>query len=271
MYIRLKKILIYFFPEFLQKVSSYYQYNSFSNQLKSSREFRKLNNDYNSKDFCKKIEVALLKSQKKNELTDRDGQVVLHKNNNFRVVKYINHITGKKKSNYIIDYGGSLCNFYRSNQLILNKNINWIIFDKKDVINLGKKYFKGEKFNFFSSMKQLNKFIITNNISIDLYLFGSSLQYVDNLEKILVNINYHKCKNILIDRQPMFTSQKTSYCKQKVPFWYGGHSFPVKLYNYRNFINILRKYNFYLVDSFKGFGNDFKNGKYISQVYKKCS
>jgi len=270
MYFRLKKIITDSFPKLSKRVSKYYQYNSFSNQIRNFEKFKKINNDYNSEDFSKKIENALLASMKRSELTDRDGQIVLHKNNNFRLVKYINQITNKKKNCFIIDYGGSLCNFYRSNKLILNNNINWIIFEKKDVIRLGKKYFKKRKFNFFSSSKKLNDFIKKNNISIDLYLFGSSLQYIDNLEKILAEINYHKCKNIIVDRQPMLTSLKTSYYKQKIPFWYGSHSFPVKLYNYRNFINILNKYNFFLVDHFKGFGDDFKNGKYFSQIFKKC-
>ena len=77
------------------------------------------------------------------------------------------------------------------------------------------------------------------------------------------------CKNIIIDRQPMLNEGKTTYSIQKVPFWFGGESFAVKLYNYRNFINIFNKFNFFLVDSFNGFGNDFKNGKYICQIYRK--
>ena len=69
----------------------------------------------------------------------------------------------------------------------------------------------------------------------------------------------------------MLISGKTSYRVQKVPFWNGGYSFPVKLYNYKKFIAIFKKHNFILLEMFKGFGNDFKDGKYITQIYKRCS
>ena len=82
-------------------------------------------------------------------------------------------------------------------------------------------------------------------MKIELFLFGSVLQYIDEIENILKLVNKLNCKNIIIDRQPMLIKGKTTYCIQKVPFWYGGNSFAVKLYNYRNFISIFNKFNFF--------------------------
>ena len=268
MNINLKRILTRMFPKLIKKISNNYQYNSFSRKIDNLKEFK---NDYDSIKFNTKLEKSFLISKKNSFLFDRDGEIVLHKNNNFRLVKYINQITKSKNVNYILDYGGSLCNFYRVNKLILNPNINWIIIDKVDTINLGKKNFKGNKFKFFSSLKSLDKFINTKQISIKLCLFGSSIQYIENFEDILISIKKYKCEYILIDRQPMLIQGQTSYRIQKVPFWSGGYSFPVKMYNYSHFISILKKYDYVLLEMFKGFGNNFKNGKYVCQIYKRCS
>tara|TARA_B100000242_G_C43030610_1_gene480101 strand:- start:308 stop:1114 length:807 start_codon:yes stop_codon:yes gene_type:complete len=268
MKISFKKNLIRLFPNLMKEISNNFQYNSFSRKIDKFDDFK---SDYDSLNFIKKLESSFLISKKNNHLFDRDGQIVLHKNNNFKLISYINQITKKNKKNYILDFGGSLCNFYRINKLILNPNLDWIIFDREDTVKLGKKLFKKNKFNFFSSLKDLNQFVNTQKISINLCLFGSSLQYVKNLEEILSTVKKYKCKYILIDRQPMLISGKTSYRVQKVPFWNGGYSFPVKLYNYKKFIAIFKKHNFILLEMFKGFGNDFKDGKYITQIYKRCS
>ena len=91
------------------------------------------------------------------------------------------------------------------------------------------------------------------------------------IKDILISIKKYNCEYILIDRQPMLIQGQTSYRIQKVPFWSGGYSFPVKMYNYSHFISILKKYDYVLLEMFKGFGNNFKNGKYVCQIYKRCS
>jgi len=265
----IKRIIKLFFPGIVKKISDDFHYNSFKGKFRTFDEATRLTKSYNSKKIGYKIEQIYKKSRYSVNEFDRDGQIVIKKNINFRLINYINKLTLSKNEKYIIDFGGSLCNFYRTNKNHLNNNISWIIFDKKITIDIANKYLKSKKRIFFHSIKSLKEYIEVNNLKIELFLFGSVLQYIDEIENILKLVNKLNCKNIIIDRQPMLIKGKTTYCIQKVPFWYGGNSFAVKLYNYRNFISIFNKFNFFLVDSFKGFGNDFKNGKYICQIYKK--
>lgn len=265
----IKRIINFLFPSLVKKISNNFHYNSFVGKFRTFDAASKLTKSYDSKKIGHKIEQTYKKSRANVNMLDRDGQIVIRKNINFRLINHINKLTLSNNEKYIIDFGGSLCNFYRINKNYLNSNISWIVFDKKVTIDIANKYLKSKKIFFFYSTKSLKRFIKIKNIRIDLFLFGSVLQYVDEIEKIFKLVNYLNCKNIIIDRQPMLKKGKTTYCIQKVPFWYGGNSFAVKLYNYRNFISIFNKFNFFLVDSFKGFGNDFKNGKYICQIYKK--
>ena len=263
--VKIKKL----FPGLVKIVSNYYQYNSFNTRCANFNEASKVAKSYDSKKFSYEIEKTYKKSISNSSTFDRDGQLILKKNINFKLINYINTLTKSKNKKYIIDFGGSLNNFYRINKNYLNYNISWIVFDKKVTVDVAKKYFKPSKFFFFHSTKSLHKFIMSRNIKVEAFLFGSVLQYLDEIEKVLKLVKELKCKNIIIDRQPMLKAGKTTYNIQKVPFWHGRKSFAVKLYNYRNFISIFNKHNFFLVDSFKGLGNDFKNGKYFSQVYRK--
>jgi putative methyltransferase (TIGR04325 family) len=264
-----KKIIKNLLPNFSKKISNNFQYNSFKSRYKNFEEANNLTTGYNSKKIKKKIEKAFKDSQKNSLLIDRDAQIISKKNNNFRLINHINNMIPSGEKSYAIDFGGSLGNFHRINKNYLKNNLIWIIFDKKEVIDIGKKYLKGEKFHFFSSIDLMTKFIKSRDIYINFFLFGSVLQYIDKIEKILKLVKSLNCKNIVIDRQPMLKIEKTSYSIQKVPFWNGASSFAVKLYNRRNFITVLNKFDFYLIDSFKGFGDDFKNGGYYCKIFKK--
>lgn len=269
MHLEIKRIIKTLFPNIVKKISYNFHYNSFKGKFKTFDEASNLTKSYDSEKIGHKIEKIYKSSNLSIDKFDRDGQIVTKKNINFRLISHINKLTLANGERYIIDFGGSLSNFYRMNKNYLNSNISWIIFDKKVTIDIANKYLRSKKQVFFHSIKDLQIFLKVRNIKVDIILFGSVLQYVGDIEKIFNLINYIDCKNIIIDRQPMLRIGRTTHCIQKVPFWFGGNSFAVKLYNYRNLISIFNKYNFFLVDSFSGFGNDFKNGKYLCQIYKK--
>ena len=56
---------------------------------------------------------------------------------------------------------------------------------------------------------------------------------------------------------------------QKTPPWAGNLSFAVKLYNVQKLVNIINIHNFSLIDNFKAFGNQFKDGEYRVMIFKK--
>ena len=68
-------------------------------------------------------------------------KILKKKNQNFELLETISKILEKtKKVNCIVDYGGSLANFYRNNFNYLGKyNPIWIVIDNKNICSIGKK------------------------------------------------------------------------------------------------------------------------------------
>ena len=120
------------------------------------------------------------------------------------------------------------------------------------------KIIQKNEFNFFSSLKDLDQFVNTKKISINLSLFGSSLQYIENLEGILRTIKRYNCKYILIDRQPMLMSGKTSYRVQKVPFGVVATHFQLSYIIIKTLLRYLKNIILLYLKCLKGLGMTLK-------------
>lgn len=267
----IKKILKNtFLKKLIKYISRKFQYNSFKGNFKNFNQINRNLTEYNSNKIIKKVLIAYKISSKKSYLIDRDGEVVNKKNQNFQLLDAISKTLKKPKINCVIDYGGSLANFYRNNSNYLKKlNIVWIVIDNEKICYIGKKQIKNNNIYFFTNLKIANQFLMRRNLKIDFFLFGSSIQYLKNFEKILCNIKLQGIKKIFIDRQPVLKSKRTKYVIQKTPFWNGNFSYAVKLYNYQHLINLFKKYDFYLVKKFEAFGDQFKDGEYKSFIFEK--
>ena len=267
-----KKILKQIIPRWIiKKLNAFFYYNSFSGGYESFDELNKISTKYDSNKVIERAQIAFKISRSKSYLNDRDGEVFLKKNINFKLINIISTCIKDKKAEYcVIDYGGSLANFYRTNIQHLKKyNIKWIVVDNEKVCHLGNKILRNRDIYFFSNLKKTKKFIDIYNLKSALFFFGSSVQYLDKFEDILFEINNFNCKQIIIERQPILRFKPTTYALQKTLFSTGNFSYPVKLYNYNKLISLVRKYNFFLMESFKGFGNNFKDGEYKTMIFKK--
>lgn len=267
---KFKKIIYNILPEnLIKKISHKFQYYSFRGNYKNFNELEKFQTNYDNKKIIRKTLKAFLISRKDSKIIDRDGEIVYKKNNNFKLLTCINNIL-KQEKNFIIDFGGSLSNFYRTNKNFLNKRkTHWLVLDNREICKLGKKYFKFSNVNFFYNEKDLLFYIYKNKIKINLIIFSSSLQYINNFEEILRSLMKTNCKNIIIERQPILKTGITKYCLQRVPFWNGNYSFAVKLYNYFHLVSILNKYNFFLKKKISALGDDFLNGEYKTLIFQK--
>lgn len=266
-----RKILKNIIPKKLvMLVSKNFQYNSFRGNFRNFNEINKKLTNYDSSKNILRATNALKIASKSNYLIDRDGEVLQSKNQNFQLLKIMSKLLNKSKFNCVVDYGGSLANFYRNNYNYLRKyNLIWIVIDNKKICSVGKKLVKRKNIYFFENLNQVNKFIISRNLKIVFFLFGSSIQYIQKFEKILKQIKSLKINHIIIDRQPVLRSKKTKYVVQKTPFWNGNFSYAVKLYNSQSLINIFNKNDYFLKKKFYAFGDQFKDGEYKSYIFEK--
>jgi putative methyltransferase (TIGR04325 family) len=267
-----KKILKRIIPRFIiKKLNAFFYYNSFSGGYKSFDELNKISTKYDSNKVVERVQIAFKISRSKSYFNDRDGEVFLKKNIDFKLMNIMSTCMKNKTAKYcVIDYGGSLANFYRTNIQYLRKyNIKWIVVDNEKICHFGNKILKNRNIYFFSNLKKTRNFINIYNLKICLFFFGSSVQYLDKFEDILFEINNSNCKQIIIERQPVLRFKPTTYALQKTIFSNGNFVYPTKLYNYNKLISLVKKYNFFLIESFKGYGNNFRDGEYKTMVFKK--
>lgn len=259
-----------FLKKLIKYVSRKFQYNSFKGNFKNFNQINLNLTKYDSNKIIKKVFTAYKISSKKSYLIDRDGDVLIKKNQNFQLLESLSKNLKKPKLNCVIDYGGSLANFYRNNSNYLKKfNLIWVVIDNEKICNIGKEQIKNKNIFFFKNLKLANQYLMQRNVKVDIFLFGSSIQYLKNFEKILSNIRSQGVKKIFIDRQPVLRIKRTRYVIQNTPFWSGNFSYAVKLYNYQHLINLFIKYDFFLVKKFEAFGDQFKDGEYKSFIFEK--
>jgi len=254
----------------IKYISQKFQYNSFKGDFKNFDQIKSNLTSYDSDKIIKKVYAAYKATLKTSYLIDRDGEILIKKNQNFQLLEAISKNLNNQKKNCIVDYGGSLANFYRNNSNYLKKlNLIWIVIDNKKICDLGKKKIKYNNIHFFKNLKLVNQFLISRNIKVNTFLFGSSIQYLENFEKLLSYIRSNSVKKIFIDRQPVLKSKKTKFVIQKTPLWSGNFAYAAKLYNYQELINLFNKYDFYLVKKFGTYGDQFKDGEYKSFIFEK--
>tara|TARA_A100000164_G_C21736955_1_gene690387 strand:- start:6 stop:833 length:828 start_codon:yes stop_codon:yes gene_type:complete len=257
---------------FIKKISNTFQYYSFKGDYKNFKEIKKYLTPYDSKKIIERVKLMYKLSKINRFLNDRDGEVSLKKNLNFKLLKYLCIFLEKRssKNSCVIDFGGSLANFYRTNTKYLNKyDTKWIIIENDKICKLGNKNIKNKNLYFFENINLAHKFIRERNLQTLFFLFGSSIQYLDNFEKLLFKLKNLNPTYIIIDRQPILRSKATKCVIQKTPPWAGNLSFAVKLYNVQKLVNIINIHNFSLIDNFKAFGNQFKDGEYRVMIFKK--
>ena len=259
------------FPrKFTKLVSDTYQYYSFKGNYKNFNEINLRLTRYDSSKVMSRISNAYNISINNRFLFDRDGEIVKKKDQNIQLLKIITNLQCKKDSQCIVDFGGSLANFYRNNLNYLQKcNFKWLIIDNKNVCNLGRILIKDKNIFFFDNIEKTKKFLIQRKLNISFFLFGSSIQYIENFECILKEMFKMGVNTIIVDRQPVLRRKATKYVIQKTAPWAGNLSYAVKLYKSQSLINLFLKYGYYLDKNFIAFGNKFLDGEYKSYIFKK--
>ena len=147
--------------------------------------------------------------------------------------------TIKKEKINILDIGGGWGVGYANCLETFNKkkllNLNYHIFDLKNVCVLGEKYFK-KKLRFRSKLKYIDTINKIRSVKYDIIFFGSSLQYLSNpfieLKKIL-RLN----SSLLLFIDTYLTNTKTFFTFQK----YYKSGIPHSFLNKKKFLSVLQK------------------------------
>jgi len=128
----------------------------------------------------------------------------------------------------ILDFGGSLGSTYfqHSRYLTYLENFNWDIVEQPSYVESGLKYISSDKLFFHNDLKSY-----LSKKEPSLAYFGSSLQYIENYEEVLTDIDSSSAKVLLFDRTPFIKLSKNLVAIQQVPKNIYKASYPINLFS----------------------------------------
>lgn len=152
---------------------------------------------YDCDNIFKKVADSTLKVVEGKAAYERDSVLFYDPTYNYPLIAWIVSV-GKKLS--ILDFGGALGSTYYQNRNLMENmclNIRWYIKEQEHFVEFGKKYLENEKIRFVNSFDDIRD-------NIDILLFSSSLQYLENYEKELKkSIDILKPSLIILERTPV--------------------------------------------------------------------
>ncbi len=150
-----------------------------------------------------------------------------------------------KKNIRICDFGGSFASSYFQNISFLDKSkIEWNVIEQKKIVKHAKKRLKIKNLNFYYNTGSILR------KKIDLIIFSSVIQYLEEPYALLKEITKKKIKNIIISRTP-FSSKSEVIKIQFVPKHIYKSSYPVRILNIFNFLTFMKNNGYKIKNKLK--------------------
>lgn len=172
-------------------------------------------------------------------------------------------LNSKKNHLNILDFGGSLGNTYFALKDFLKPlEINWNIVEQKEYIEYGKKNIKD--IDFFYNIKDC-----LDEKNIDIIIFSSVLQYLENPYEVLTTILSYNLPCIILERTAILPN-KNRLTIQKVPPSIYNSSYPSWFLNEEKIFSIFDSHNYTLIADFKELWScNIENSQFKGYIYVK--
>jgi putative methyltransferase (TIGR04325 family) len=189
---------------------------------------------YDTDLILQKVKQSALKVKEGAAAYERDSFIFSEVQYSYELLSALMWIAARNHGKLnILDFGGSLGSTYYQNKLFLDslEEVNWCIVEQPGFVQTGKELFEDERLRFFNDLNECFRFC-----DIDVVLFSSVLQYLENPHEIIDQVITKKPEFIIIDRTP-FTNKPDRITVQKVnPSIYRG-SYPCWFLNKSKFIS----------------------------------
>jgi putative methyltransferase (TIGR04325 family) len=135
----------------------------------------------------------------------------------------------------MLDFGGSLGSAYYQNRKFLDSlpDVNWSIVEQPGFVKTGKEHFEDQRLHFFYNVGECFKMF-----DINVALFSSVLQYLENPFEALDLLKSHGIKYLIIDRTPFITGKDRITVQKVNPRIYKA-SYPCRFFNKDKFLSKL--------------------------------
>ncbi|HSI42880.1 MAG TPA: methyltransferase, TIGR04325 family [Methylotenera sp.] len=164
---------------------------------------------------------------------ERDGIVFDNLNYNFQLLAVLlRAATENGNTLRVLDFGGSLGSTYYQCRNFLQgiATLKWCVVEQSHFVKEGNKHFANEVLSFHETIAE-----VMINHQPNLVLFSSVLQYLSEPYLILNEVIKNGPNYIVIDRNPFLQSGGTIISLQKVPKEIVESSYPIWLFNEKEF------------------------------------
>ncbi len=165
----------------------------------------------------------------------------------------------QKKNLSVLDYGGGLAStFFRNFEIVKGLGLYWTIIEQKHIVDVANKMLgKIPNLKFISSSDLTNQ----KNISYDVLIFGSSLQFMENPKDLVARLYHDKLQTIVFEQIPFMKKGPTRLTVQQIKEPIYNASYPAWHFNENEFqswinnafVKKLRTVNPHVTNSFGDF------------------
>jgi putative methyltransferase (TIGR04325 family) len=169
---------------------------------------------YDSAAILEKVYGAALAVRDGKALWERDSVLFYEEAYNWPLVAGLMHLAAVNKGTLrVLDFGGAFGSTYMQNRVLLDKlqHVEWHIVEQPHIVDLGRKEFSSSVLHFWHNIEDC-----LDAHEIDVILFSSVLQYMQNPYEIISKAVKFNTSGIIIDRTP-FAEQGERITIQHVP------------------------------------------------------
>ncbi len=229
-----------------------------SGDYSSWKEAQQITEGYDADEILEKCLQSVLKVKKGLAVYERDSFIFDEIEYSEDLLKCLETVyTQNNNSLTVLDFGGSLGSTYFQNKYRLShlKHLDWNIVEQEQFVKAGNDFVAGEQLHFYYSIKEC-----LSAKKVDVILLSSVLQYIEQYQQLLQEINVHQIPYIILDRTSIVNYKRPIITVQVVPEEIYKASYPCWFFNKNEVVSQLSKYE--TVFEFKSFcENDIKLNK----------
>jgi putative methyltransferase (TIGR04325 family) len=243
-----------------------------SGNYKSWEEAENESKGYAAPNILERVKDATLKVKNGKAVYERDSVLFDKIEYSWELLAALLWVAAQKNGELnIIDFGGSLGSTYYQNKQFLDrlKKVRWNVVEQPDFVKIGKETFQNEILRFFDTIGNCYK----ATDEIDVILFSSVLQYLENPYDILKEAVEKKAEYIIVDRTGFILrrgeERRDKITVQKVPQHIYKASYPCRFFNESKFVKFFSDNRYKLVADFDALDKINYPSKYKGFIFEK--
>ena len=187
---------------------------------------------YDSRHFFERVRNAAKTVADGKAVYERDSVVFDKIQYSWPLLASLPFVAANLRRLRLIDFGGLGTSFRQNKKFLTALEIpcEWRIVEQGPLVEIGRKEFTSEYVTFYKSMGEALK------DGVDVVLFSGVLGYLENPYRILTDAIESRAKYIIFDRTCITSESDDAFAVQHVPPSIYEASFPLRAFNYDNFI-----------------------------------